>query len=144
MLKNRSREILLQKWLLFWCKVLKKKCYTFRYLEFHHTINEADEARANKHYEVRVSRVALSAVSSRSLVPLVFALYMAGDDDRGLIERIGEGAVPGTAIGAIVGSARAYLNAQGLAEASATAIAAAQAAPVPPTKSALRALRPKV
>lgn len=65
-------------------------------------------------------------------------------EERGLIERVGEGAVPGTFVGFSLGASRAYLQSRTLAEKSAAATAAAMKAKTPASAAALRALQPKV
>lgn len=67
-----------------------------------------------------------------------------GSDERGVIERAGDGAIPGVFVGFSVAASRAYLESRTLAEKSAAATAAAMASKTPPTAEALRALRPKV
>lgn len=64
--------------------------------------------------------------------------------EKGLFERVGEGAIPGTFVGFSLGAARAYLQSRTIAEKSAANIAAAMSAKTPPTAAALRALQPKV
>lgn len=64
--------------------------------------------------------------------------------ERGIIERTGDGAIPGLFVGFTLGASRAYLQSRELAEKSAAATAAAMHAKIPPTEAALRALRPNV
>jgi len=66
------------------------------------------------------------------------------DSDKGIIEHIADGAVPGAFVGLLIGSSRSYLQSRVAAEKSAAAIASAMASKTPPTKAALRALRPQV
>lgn len=65
-------------------------------------------------------------------------------DDKGVIERAGDGAIPGVFVGFSVGAARAYLESRALTDKAAAATASALASKTPPTAQALRALRPTV
>lgn len=69
---------------------------------------------------------------------------IAMTNEKGLFERVGDGAIPGTFVGFSLGAARAYLESRTIADKSVAAIASAKSAKVPPTAAALHALRPKV